>query len=336
MPMSLPALIAIFIGSFTAIAFASAVLTEKFERVGHRLHLPQALLGIVTGLAANAAGITSAIFAFSMHHNEIGYGVIIGSNIINLAGLLGMSAVIAGEVRVGFHGLLLSGGVNFLTTVIMTLLLLSLLPIEWTLFLLVLLLFPYLYLISRQTSQIETMKIPQGIKKFLTLSIVHVNEVAKERKITKASFLDLLIAAFSFMAIVAGSFALVTSAIDLAQIWRISYAIVGSLILAGLTSIPNIISAILLARDKLGSAVVSETFNSNISNLLTGICLPVLLFGLGKVSKRIEFSIFWLLGMTLIAIAGLSLKKGMHRLTGIGIISLYTAFALFIIFATRS
>lgn len=77
---------------------------------------------------------------------------------------------------------------------------------------------------------------------------------------------------------------------------------------------------------------MSETFNSNMLNFVTGICLPVLLFGMGKISTKVEFSTLWLLGMTLLAIGGLSFRKGLRRLGGIGIITLYICYAAIIIF----
>ena len=138
------------------------------------------------------------------------------------------------------------------------------------------------------------------------------------------------------MTIICGSFALVFSAIELANYWGIPYVIVGVLILAGLTSIPNIVTAIILAKKGLGVAIVSETFNSNSLNFLTGICLPALIFGMGKVSEGIEFSIFWLLGMTMVTIISLSFPKGLRRLSGIGIIAIYIVYALTIIFFLSS
>ena len=106
-----------------------------------------------------------------MNHHEIGYGVIIGSNIINLAGLLGISALITGQIKLSPHTLILNGGVGFLTVVVMTFLLLGKIKIWMALLLLATLFAPYIYLISRQPSEIEKMKIPQRIKIFLALMV---------------------------------------------------------------------------------------------------------------------------------------------------------------------
>ena len=71
-----------------------------WERIGERLGLSEALLGVVAALAADAQEITSSISALTAHQQKVGAGVIIGSNVFNLAALLGIwPAVAAGQHR---------------------------------------------------------------------------------------------------------------------------------------------------------------------------------------------------------------------------------------------
>jgi cation:H+ antiporter len=213
----------------------------------------------------------------------------------------------------------------------MTLLLFGKINVWITIILLAIILTPYIYLISRQPSEIKNMKISEKIKKLLSLMVKHSRQDVNCGKITKITFIDLLIASTLLLIIIASSYFLLFSAIELANYWGISYVIVGTLAIAGLTSIPNLITAILLARKGFWNAVISETFNSNTLNFITGICLPALIFGMGKVSMGIKFSIFWLLGITLFTIISLSFPKWLHRLTGASIIVLYCVYVLIII-----
>src|ERR1035441_7793263 len=50
---------------------------------------------------ADAPEITSAVTALAGHQSKIGAGVVIGSNVFNLAALLGLSVVLAGKI--GLH-----------------------------------------------------------------------------------------------------------------------------------------------------------------------------------------------------------------------------------------
>src|SRR6266571_6418782 len=79
----------------------SWVLVSRLERVGERLGLSEALLGMLAALAADAPEVTAAITAVAHHQQRVGAGVILGSNVFNLAALLGLGAVVAG--RIGLH-----------------------------------------------------------------------------------------------------------------------------------------------------------------------------------------------------------------------------------------
>src|SRR6201985_352026 len=89
---------------------ASWLLVSRLERRGERAGLSEAWLGLVAALAADAPEITSAVTALSRGQASVGAGVVIGSNVFNLAALLGLAAVVAGRIR--FHRrVVLLGGV---------------------------------------------------------------------------------------------------------------------------------------------------------------------------------------------------------------------------------
>ena len=81
------------------------------ERIGARLGLSEALLGLLAALAADAPEITAAVTALLGHHAAIGAGVAIGSNVFNLAALLGLSSIIAGRIALHRRVILLQGTV---------------------------------------------------------------------------------------------------------------------------------------------------------------------------------------------------------------------------------
>ena len=88
---------------------ASWLLVARLERLGERAGFSEAWLGLIAALAADAPEITSAVTALARGQAAVGAGVIIGSNVFNLAALLGLAAVVAG--RIAFHRrvVLLSG-----------------------------------------------------------------------------------------------------------------------------------------------------------------------------------------------------------------------------------
>src|SRR5438067_8447331 len=109
--VSVPVAGLLFAGAFALTVASSIVLARELDRPGERLRFSEALLGILTALGADAPEIASAVAALVAGHKATGVGVVVGSNVFNLAGLLGISALVAGPVRIHRHGLVLNGGV---------------------------------------------------------------------------------------------------------------------------------------------------------------------------------------------------------------------------------
>ena len=70
------------------------------DRVSALLRLSGGLIGLLTAVGADAPEISSALVALFTGARDVGMGVILGSNIFNLAALLGVSAVLAVRVAV--------------------------------------------------------------------------------------------------------------------------------------------------------------------------------------------------------------------------------------------
>ena len=110
MPVALAT--ALFVAGAVVSLGTSYVLVTRLERIGERLGLSEALLGVVAALAADAPEITSAVAALAAHQSKIGAGVILGSNVFNLAALLGLGAVVAGGIALHRRVVLLGGVVG--------------------------------------------------------------------------------------------------------------------------------------------------------------------------------------------------------------------------------
>src|SRR5271170_7946953 len=105
-----PSIVAFVLGAAVSLA-TSWVLVSRLERVGERLGLSEALLGLVAALAADAPEITASVTALAHHQRAIGAGVTIGSNVFNLAALLGLGAVVAGRIDLHRRVVVLGGTV---------------------------------------------------------------------------------------------------------------------------------------------------------------------------------------------------------------------------------
>ena len=80
---------------------------------------------------------------------------------------------------------------------------------------------------------------------------------------------------------------------------------------------------------------MTETFNSNTLNIVAGIGLPAVITGLGVVSSGAFFALWWLLGMSALAILLTAWRGKLGRIEGGILILLYAVFAVMIVFGGR-
>jgi cation:H+ antiporter len=325
--VSVGAAVPIFCVSIAASLVASLVFARKLDEVSEWLGASEGLHGILTALGADAPEISTAIAALVASHTKVGVGVVIGSNVFNLAALLGLSAVVAGHVRIHRHGLLFNGGAALLVTALATALVLQALGAVAATLLLLAVLGPYVFLLSIRPSHIRRYVPVESAARFLSVAVTEELQDLRTEKAPKATMRDSAVLAVSLAAIILASIGMVQAATSLGHRWGVSDIVVGTLVLASLTSLPNLLTAVRLALHGRGSAVVSETLNSNSLNLLAGIAFPALAISLGKASGIETFSVWWLVGMTVFAVALTYVGRGLRRREGVSILLLYGVFA---------
>src|SRR5271156_3950756 len=106
-----PSVVVFVVGAVVSLA-TSWVLVTRLERVGERFGFSEAVLGMLAALAADTPEITAAVTALVHHQRAVGAGVVIGSNVFNLAALLGLGAVVAGSIDLHRKVVLLGGAVG--------------------------------------------------------------------------------------------------------------------------------------------------------------------------------------------------------------------------------
>jgi Ca2+/Na+ antiporter len=107
--------------------------------------------------------------------------------------------------------------------------------------------------------------------------------------------------------------------------------VVGGVVLAVVTSLPNAVAAVYLARRGRGAAVLSTALNSNNLNALLGLLLPAAVLGAVSASERASWVAVWYLGMTVLALALASAERGLARLPALLIIVAYVGFVAWLV-----
>lgn len=327
---------------------ASEVLVRGLDQLGVRFRLQEGLLGLLTALGADAPEISSALLSLHAGAADLGVGVVLGSNIFNLAALLGLGAFVAGHIRVRRIGLALNGSMVVVTTLLAGGLLVGVLPPVLAVLLMLLFFIPYVVILALQPHQVDHLPVPHRAARLLVLAVEEISHEVKAPHVTlEPSLTDrgrdqgasrtegepaaerwrpLLLIGPALLVIVLASDGMVVAAVNLAAHWGLPSGLMGAVVLAGLTSLPNAYAAVRLALAQRGSAVVSEAFNSNTINMLAGVCLPALVLNLAGADGSARFDLLWLLGMSGVTIALLARRRGLTRAGGAAIITLYVLF----------
>ena len=326
--MAPAAAIPLFLVSLAVTVIAARTFAARLDVVGVRVGLPEALIGLLTAIAADGPNISSALFALVRGAHDVGVGVLVGSNAFQLAAMIGVSALLAGSVVMPREGLLLEGLTGTAVTAIAAAALLRWIAPLVAVGLAGCVAVPYLVVViggsellfKRRRAHRSGGRLARLVDQRPAPQRSGTPSGAPVRHLVGLIVLDVAL-------IVASSAGMVQAALSLGGDWKISQAILGVLVLAPMTSIPNAITGVRLGLAGRGAALVSETLNSNTVNLGVGVLVPALFTTFGVLTTGGKLQLVWLLGMTLICVGLLARRGGMGRRGGIVLVAAYVGFA---------
>jgi cation:H+ antiporter len=305
---------------------ASELFARGLTRLGTKLRLSEGLIGLLAALGADSPELSSAVIALLAGAGSVGVGVIVGSNLFNRAALLGLAAFVARGIRVRRGPLVLDATIGLLITLIAgtmvggavspTLAAVVILPIVAA----------YVVILSMTRSRQRRL---QPLLESAPHGFVEVAyEVAHDQpQAAHDSWLPVAALPVALGGVVGGSFVMVREALA-AQSWlHLSSAVLGTIVLAALTSLPNLWVALHFARTDRGTALFSSAMNSNSINLVGGLVIPALFIGLSAAKGSLPY-FTWLIGLTLLAVLAPIPRSRLSRTAGGVIIAIYVLFVL--------
>ncbi len=352
------AAVPLFVVSVVVTLSAARLFARRLDLLGSRFGFPEALIGLLTALAADGPEVSSALFALAKGQHSVGVGVLVGSNAFNLAAMIGLSGLLAGCISLSRATLLLEGLAGGLITLIAVAVLLGWLASTIAAVLAACVLLPYLVLVTGRPRRLARWALsgllsrgdsvgraspasatgpPSGRPPAagkpvedtpaggpLAGELLAGGSPAGSSDSPTHHLLGLVV--LDVTLIVAGSAGMVQAALSLGERWHISAGVLGILILAPLTSLPNAITAVRLGLANRGAALVGETFNSNTINLAAGVLIPSLFVTLAVSAGTARLQLGWLVGMTFVSLLLLAPARGMRRPGAIALIVLYLGF----------
>jgi cation:H+ antiporter len=312
----------------------SWVLVTRLERLGERIGFSEALLGLLAALAADAPEITSAVTALVHHERALGSGVVIGSNVFNLAALLGVGAVAAGRIGLHRRVVLLGGAVASWMAIVCVVAVVGLVGPGTGLALALVVFVPYVVLLA--TSHMTAspprharLPLPRRWGGWLTSAVAEEEEeLAEAFRPRRGTRRDAAVAVVALGAIIGSSIVMERAASSVGRRFEVAGIVVGSLVLAAVTSLPNAVAGVYLAARGRGAALLSTTLSSNSFNVLLGLLLPATVVGLARPSAPESLIVGWYGALTVVVLACAYAGRGLRRRQGWLIVGAYVGFVV--------
>lgn len=310
----------VFILALLISFYLLAVICDEFfvpalDRIAHRLKMSSDVAGAtLMAVGSSAPELFTSLFAVFKpgDHADVGAGTIVGSAIFNILVIIGASAafkrakltwqpVIRDTIFYCFSILLLlfvfrDGTINLAESVyFLSLYVVYILAVvNWKKIL------PY-----EDTDIIEELEEESRKSKLATLSRQLLSYLIPDVKERPHMYVSAFLMSIVWIAVL--SYVLVESAVGLGTLLNINPTIIALTVLASGTSIPDLLSSVIVAKQGRGDMAVSNAIGSNIFDILFGLGFPwfLLLALKGEtitISTENLYSSIFLLFATVVAI----------------------------------
>ena len=172
----------------------------------------------------------------------------IGSNVFNLAALLGLAAVVAGWIALHRRVVLLAGVPGIWVAAVCLLVVAAVVSPAAGLALAAVVLVPGIAVLGMRRARMERLPLPAGWPGWL-IAAVHEEEteLAEAIRPRRGTWRDGLAAGAALVTVVAASITMEQAATALGRRYQVADIVTGALVLAVVTSLPNAVTAVYLA-----------------------------------------------------------------------------------------
>ena len=306
-------MIALYItGGLVLLYFGADWLVQGAVTLALHLGLSPLIVGLtVVALGTSVPEALVSVQAAIGHQGGIALGNVIGSNILNIALILGLSAFF-NPLKVDSHlvkaDVPLLAGATFMLVVLLEDFHISRMEGAFLLLCIVFYVAGNIMTVKRtspEENKIEGVEVPEDHSKNLWRDI---------------SFLFIGLIALAF-----GSNFLVTGAVDLARIWGLSEALIGLTIVSIGTGTPEMATALMAAYRKRADLAIGNAVGSNLFNIMFVLGIAALVAPLdGKGISSID--LYVMLGVTILLLPTVWTGRILDRKEGFLFLAIYVGY----------
>ncbi len=320
-------LIAVLVVALLIVIKSADIFVDNLVEIGTLVGISQIILGVTaSAIGTSLPEFGSAMIATLSGSADIGVGCVIGSNIWNIAGILGISAAFAGVIKTDPKGLSRDGMVTLATAFVLLFFMFFGDIGKIAAFIFIIIYTFYLRALIKSQKE-ETIKDNLNVE----------NEENNQNKSNGGSFLSKLKSidkktylwtAVGLVGLIIGCRLLVYSGVEIGRILGIPEMIMGLFTLAIGTSIPELVVTLSSARKGLHDLSIGTVLGSNTFNIMIGIGLPALFITVPVEPLSLTFDAPVMIFVTMLVL--LLIKRGMKltRIDGLILMAVYIAYAV--------
>ena len=292
------------------------IFVDNLVDIGGALGISQIILGVTAAaIGTSLPEFGSAMIASLSGSVDIGVGTVIGSNIWNIAGILGISAIAAGIIRTDSHGINRDGLMTLATGVILIFFMLFG-DINWIASVVMIALYIfYLWRLIKSQKEYKEEKIKDEL----------AYETPEKKPIDKKKIGFVII---GLAGLIIGCRILVYSGVELARIAGIPEMIMGLFTLAIGTSIPELVVTLSSAMKGLHELSIGTVLGSNTFNILIGIGIPALFINIPVEKLSLTFDAPVMIFVTVLLLLLVKRSGKLTRSGGIILLATYISYAV--------
>lgn len=272
------------------LTFGGELLVKGAIALARLAKVRPAVIGLtVVAFGTSVPEMAVSIFAAVGGNPDVALGNVVGSNILNVALIVGLSALITtlpvygNAVRLEwpfmFGASLLAVAFGYfgqLTRVEGIILFLLLIGFNW-------------FIVAKARPDVLG-----GARDALVGGVSHIGRAT----LTRSTLINLLWLTVGIVLLVIGGRILVTGAVELARLANVSERIIGLTIVAIGTSLPELVTSLVAARKGHAELAVANVIGSNIFNILGVLGLVAMVAHPIEVSQAMEYDMVWMLGFS--------------------------------------
>jgi cation:H+ antiporter len=303
------------LGGLVLLVFSGDFLVKGSVSLAGHFKISKLVVGIViVSMGTSAPELVVSVDAALGGHPDISLGNVIGSNISNIALVLGMTAIIL-PIRAKRKSVVLDWGMMMLASVLLYLFSidLALTFVEGAAFLVLLFLYvSYSIYISRRENKRQEQ---ETVKPTHTLVV------------------SILFVVGASIGLVVGADLLVRGAIGVARQFQVDERVISVSVVAFGTSVPELATSIMAAVRKEIDIFIGNIIGSNIFNILAILGITGLIQRIDVNPSILNNDLYWMLGISMLLFLFLLplRRRTIGRWQGMILVTLYTLF-IFLVF----